>query len=122
MRVAVYRNRTRRCWSVRAMEGENRGRVVSRPSSLVLRNAKPKVSEGGRRRFLETRKRSPFAVITGELLEGASLPPLEQVDWQVLFRPAEQSGFILKNKEGEVPMIQVDQAIFLPSGTVVALG
>lgn len=68
MRVFVYFNLHKKVWSVKALEGERKGRVVAHLHEVVLRDAKPKVSEAGRQRVLRERKKNVHAGIVGEWL------------------------------------------------------
>lgn len=70
-RVYVYRNLNTGTWSVRALDGPNRGRVVSRPAELVLRDAAFRVSAVGRDRVRATGVRFVHAGVVGHL---AALP------------------------------------------------
>ena len=80
MRVRVYRNlspkyRDRRVWSVVALEGPQKGRVIDRVSLAmpilgpVLRDASFVVSEAGRRRVLREKAKNVHAFVRGELVE-----------------------------------------------------
>lgn len=70
-RVYVYRNLNTGTWSVRALDGPNRGRVVSRPAELALRDATFRVSAVGRDRVRATGVRFVHAGVVGHL---AALP------------------------------------------------
>lgn len=75
MRVFVYRNLHKGLWSVKALEGPNKGRVIDRASHVLLEKASGRVSEAGRRRVLRDRRKNVHAGIVGELLAGDG-------DWQ----------------------------------------
>lgn len=75
MKVFVYYNLHKKVWSVKALEGENKGRVVAYGELVTLANAKPKVSEKGRQRVLRERRKNVHAGVVGELLE--ELPDLK---------------------------------------------
>lgn len=64
-RVYVYRNLNTGTWSVRALSGENRGRVIAHPATLVLRDAVFHVSAKGRDRVRATGVRSVHAGVSG---------------------------------------------------------
>lgn len=67
MKVFVYWNLHRDCWSVKALEGPDKGRVVARSDHVLLSQAKGKVSEAGRQRVLRERKKNVHAGIVGYL-------------------------------------------------------
>ena len=48
MRVKTYRNLHKQCWSVVAMEGENKGRVIAHPQFLQMKNVEFRVQPAGR--------------------------------------------------------------------------
>ena len=69
MRVAVYRNLNRGCWSIKALEGDTKGRVIAHLDSVSLTNVTAKVSEKARQTVLLKRVRSVHAWLIGELDE-----------------------------------------------------
>jgi hypothetical protein len=66
MKVFVYFNLHKKVWSVKALEGENKGRVIAHREIVHLTNAKPKVSEKGRQRVLRERRKNVHAGVVGE--------------------------------------------------------
>ena len=48
MRVFVYFNLHKKCFSIKALEGDRKGRVIAHRDVVVLENCKFKVSESGR--------------------------------------------------------------------------
>jgi len=69
MRVEVYFNLHKRMFSVRALEGENKGRVVDHLPECAVRDAKFVVSEAGRQRVLREKCKNVHAYVRGELVE-----------------------------------------------------
>jgi len=67
MRVRVYYNLSRSVWSIKAMEGEHKGRVIGYANSALLRNAHTVVSEASRQRVLREQRKNVHAYIDGEL-------------------------------------------------------
>lgn len=68
MRVFVYFNLHKRLFSVRAAEGENRGKVIAHSPTVYLANAVFKVSEAGRQRVLREKRKNVHAGVQGVLL------------------------------------------------------
>ncbi len=68
MKVFVYWNVRRQVWSIRACEGESRGKVVNHASSFEVACARFRVSEAGRQRVIATKRKSVHAGIEGELV------------------------------------------------------
>lgn len=67
MRVFVYWNLHKNLWSVKALEGPDKGRVIAREPYVALLHASPKVSEAGRQRVLREGRKNVHAGIVGEL-------------------------------------------------------
>lgn len=67
MRVRVYYNLNRAVWSIKAMEGEFKGKVIGYADSVVLSDAHTVVSEAGRQRVLRERRKNVHAYIDGQL-------------------------------------------------------
>lgn len=67
MKVFIYKNLTRNCWSIRCQEGRMRGRVIHHALSWTLYNVVFKVSQSGRARVLHEKRKNVHAGITGYL-------------------------------------------------------
>ena len=67
MKVFVYYNLHKHCWSVKALEGENKGRVIMHTQAVTLTNAHGKVSEVGRQRVIREQRKNVHAGIVGQL-------------------------------------------------------
>jgi len=65
LRVYVYFNLHRKCFSVKALEGEHKGRVVHHTDSLYLLDVTFKVSQKGRERVLRTKRKNVHAGVVG---------------------------------------------------------
>lgn len=65
IKVFVYFNLHKKCWSVKALEGENKGRVIAHEDFVTLVEATPKVSEAGRQRVLKEKRKNVHAGIVG---------------------------------------------------------
>jgi hypothetical protein len=68
MRVFVYFNLHRKCLSVKALEGERKGRVIAHADSVLLANATFKVSEAGRQRVIREQRKNVHAGVVGEMI------------------------------------------------------
>ena len=77
MRVFVYYNLHKKLWSVKALDGPNKGRVVHHANAVCLANATPKVSRAGRLRVLLERCKNVHAGIVGDLVSWTN----ETSDW-----------------------------------------
>lgn len=67
MRVFVYFNLHRKVWSIKALDGEHRGRVVAHATYVQLRDVTCKVSEAGRQRVIREQRKNVHAGLVGEL-------------------------------------------------------
>jgi hypothetical protein len=71
MRVFVYFNLHRKCWSIKALSSEGsikRGRVFAHAKTVHLIDCTLKVSEAGRQRVLREKRKNVHAGIVGELI------------------------------------------------------
>lgn len=98
MRVFVYYNLHKKCWSVKALEGENKGRVIAHSHHVGLRDVTGKVSAAGRERVRRERKKYVHAGIVGELLvldEPQSVGDLHP--WkEVTYNPYKHDTFVYR--------------------------
>jgi len=65
MRVEVYRNLHKNCFSVRALSGENKGRVIDHVQSIMLKDATFVVQPAGRKRVLQEQRKNVHAFVRG---------------------------------------------------------
>ncbi len=65
MKVFCYFNLHRKCFSIKALEGPNKGRVIAHRDDVLLFDATFKVSEAGRQRVLRERKKNVHAGVVG---------------------------------------------------------
>ena len=66
MKVDVYRNLHKKCWSIRSVAT---GRVVAHKSDATVANAKFIVQPAGRAKVLREKKKNVHAFIRGEWIE-----------------------------------------------------
>ena len=125
MKVFVYFNLHKKCWSVKALEGENKGRVVAHTTYIVIKDAKFKVSEAGRQRVLREKKKNVHAGVVGEcvgvkysgmdlLASGIELPADDLI--KVSYNPYKAGHFV--NKETNEP-VHTAQFAYLNDKTVM---
>jgi hypothetical protein len=65
LRVEVYRNLHKDCYSVRALSGENKGLVIGHVQSITLQDVSFAVQPAGRNRVLEEKRKNVHAFIRG---------------------------------------------------------
>lgn len=75
MKVLVYCNVKKRLLSVKALDGADKGRVVAHVEQLAMKDAEFRVSEAGRQRVIQKKRKHVHAGIVGEVeaLWGAQL-------------------------------------------------
>lgn len=81
LRARVYFNLHQHVFSVKAMEGEHKGKVVAHTPILMITDVTPHVSEAGRQRVLQERSKNVHAYLQGTIdLAHLHDPSLIQVD------------------------------------------
>ncbi len=76
--VEVYRNRTRRCWSLRVG-----GRVVGYADTVALESVRLRHSEAARIRAVSTGARTVHAVAAGELSSAPRSPNAARLRYRI---------------------------------------
>lgn len=91
MKVKVYYNLRKHCFSVVSLEKEDYGRVIDHVDSLSLEDVSFKVSEAGRNRVLQTQQKNVHAYVIGTV---SNVDP----NWgtEVTYNPYKYSGFVNK--------------------------
>lgn len=99
MRVFAYRNLHRKCWSVKALEGPFKGRVIFHAQAVSLTNCKLKVSQAGRQRVLREQKKNVHAGVVGTLQH-------EYIEWAfavpITYNPYKYDSFVLAGTKDPV--------------------
>ena len=73
LKVFVYFNLHRKCWSVKALEGPNKGRVIDHTHEVWLDGVTFKVSEAGRQRVLREKRKNVHAGVVGWIAPSTGL-------------------------------------------------
>ena len=111
LRVRLYRNlspkfRKQRAWSIMAMEGPRKRKVIDIVDAAIIRNVTFVVSEAGRQRVLRDQQRNVHAFVDGELLktfpvntlpkgaDGDSLAPGKGVNVRIGYNPYLYNDFM----------------------------
>ena len=107
MKVFVYFNLHRKCFSVKALEGASKGLVIKHATFVALTNVTFKVSEAGRQRVLQEKRKNVHAGVVGTLVDS-----LESVGvLRVTYNPYRGNTFVL-SATGE-PMLTADTAALI---------
>ena len=111
MRVFVYFNLHKKCFSIKALEGDQKGRVVAHSNTVLLEGCKFKVSEAGRQRVLREKRKNVHAGVTGVWINGDRVEShyefLSMVGRQVTYNPYKYSSFVIKVPEQPIGFADV---------------
>lgn len=128
MRVFIYKNLHKGCWSVRALEGVNKGRVILHTDDITIKDCEFRVQPGGRERVLREGRKNVHAGVVGEWPAGEqNKHPTGVVNkhpagvkeiYEVTYCPHKWDTFI--NKETEEP-IREASVVRLANGRVFVL-
>lgn len=95
MKVFVYFNLHRKCFSIKALEGADKGRVVAHRHSVLLNDATFKVSEAGRQRVLRERKKNVHAGVVGDWTDDiSSIDRIVIMGSSVTYNPYKYTTFV----------------------------
>ena len=83
-RVQVYWNLHKECWSVVALQGEHKGRVVKHTDSIVIKAATFVVQPAGRERVRREGKKNVHAFVRGTVSLIGELVEFMMVDGGVM--------------------------------------
>jgi len=98
-RVEVYWNFRRKLFSVRSLEGSDKGRVIDRVNAIILSNVEFKVSEAGRQRVLRDQRKNVHAVIRGEWQGDYPDAIMSNTVSEVKYNPYRDKTFVLNTGE-----------------------
>lgn len=95
MRVFVYFNLHKKVFSIKALEGEHKGRVIAHRGSLTLRDVTFKVSQAGRQRVLREQRKNVHAGVVGNWM-GCYEPAIAANTTAVTYNPYKYESFVTK--------------------------
>jgi hypothetical protein len=111
MRVFVYFNLHKKCFSIKALEGDRKGRVVAHSTTVLLEGCKFKVSEAGRQRVLREKRKNVHAGVSGTWINADRVEScyefLSMVGRQVSYNPYKYDSFVIKATEQSVDKADV---------------
>lgn len=107
MRVFIYWNLNRKCWSIKALQGPDKGRVIAHAYAFQVDNATFRVSEAGRQRVLREQRKNVHAGVVGDLWEytSAAQPaeiPIYPDGAAVTYNPYKYASFVRRVDESPV--------------------
>jgi hypothetical protein len=104
-KVFVYFNLHRKCLSIKALSGPNKGRVIAHASSVILADALFKVSEAGRMRVIQEKRKNVHAGIVGTVQSMDNMA--DYVKWAYLGNPVKYNPYKFESfvlSKGEQPV------------------
>ena len=109
MRVFCYFNLHKHCYSLRALDGADRGRVIAHAREAVLRDVRFKVSEAGRQKVLRERRKNVHAGVVGtldsylpHLSPGDSMSRPHRRSEKVTYNPYRFANFVRQRDEAAI--------------------
>jgi hypothetical protein len=116
MKVFVYFNLHKKCFSVKALEGPQKGLVIRHTRFVWLENVRYKVSEAGRQRVLRERKKNVHAGVVGTLSQMPTDRGFWLAGWEgctpLKYNPYKYSTFVTADFDQPV---QYSDACYLES-------
>ena len=111
MRVYVYYNLHKHCFSVRALEGPEKGRVVQHCNNILLEDVQFRVSQAGRDRVLRERRKNVHAGAVGHVIGDLTSYPglVDRCTRSVTYNPYKYSTFVYS--ESQQPCAAADFAL-----------
>jgi hypothetical protein len=112
-KVFVYFNLHKKLWSVRSLEGSQKGLVIAHAKRVQLRNVTPKVSKAGRERVIKEGRKNVHAGLVGTWVPfftqwgTCHTAPLEDIT----YNPYLYDSFVYK--DGEKEYLSSDVALLL---------
>ena len=98
MKVFVYFNLHKKVFSVKALEGDMKGRVVAHRNEVTLHDVTFKVSEAGRQRVLREKRKNVHAGAVGQWDDRLQLV----IGPEVTYNPYKYDSFV--TRVGEFPV------------------
>lgn len=112
MRVFVYFNLHRKCWSIKALEGPGKGLVIDHSMNVELTDCTFKVSEAGRQRVLRENRKNVHAGVVGELVSlGDLIAPSANNAKHVTYNPRKFSTFV--DRANLRPVVNAERVVMI---------
>ena len=123
MKVRCYFNLHKKVWSIVAMEGEQKGRVIQHATTVLLCEATPKVSQKGRERVLREGRKNVHAYVEGLLsYAGNTELAVPAISTEITYNPYKYTTFVrvgdTKQWKGSSWALLQDKQVFVTGSTV----
>jgi hypothetical protein len=111
MRVYVYFNLHRKCFSIKALEGGLKGRVVAHRDAVLIHDATFKVSEAGRQRVLREKRKNVHAGVCGTWEDGiydhVTVERSSLLGQAIAYNPYKYDSFVVRSTEQPIKQSRV---------------
>jgi len=74
MKVDIYKNLTKKCYSIRSREKKSYGKVIEHSKDIILKDVQFIVGEKGRERVIQEKRKNVHAYARGTYLSTTALP------------------------------------------------
>ena len=113
MRVESYWNLHKNVFSIRALEGPSKGKVVEHVSHKTLHNVTFAVQPAGRAKVLKEKKKNVHAFVRGDHIQDGIPPVWMEDNWvRVTYNPYKYDSFV--DAEGHA-ITHAEWAVLLPN-------
>lgn len=109
MKVFVYYNLHKKCWSVKSLEGSTKGKVISHTDQIVLKDATFKVSQAGRNRVLKEQRKNVHAGVIGYTTTVYNALNIKEI--RVTYNPYKYDSFV--NMDDETPIFNANNVLMI---------
>jgi len=96
MRVFVYWNLNKDCYSVRALEGANKGKVIAHAATIALADVTLSVGNAGRLQVLNGGHKQVHAGLRGNLIALDSSPAVNGMR-AITYNPHRHTSFVARD-------------------------
>ena len=110
MKVFVYCNLHKKLWSVKALEGENKGRVIAHMTEFVIKDCTFKISEAGRQRVIREQRKNVHAGVVGVISTEDSLD-FDGVGHPITYNPYRTPSFVMVTDDSPVYTAKIVYAV-----------
>jgi len=105
MKVFVYFNLHKKCFSIKALEGQFKGLVIGHTNRVLLSDVTFKVSAAGRRRVLAEKRKNVHAGVVGHVADKGAYPVHERytmLGTAITYNPYLYDSFVQRSTQQPV--------------------
>ena len=102
MKVAVYWNLHKHCFSVQSREKENYGKVIAHKDSVAVALPKFVVRQAGRKKVLKEKSKNVHAFVVGYLLSDQESVVTESAGILITYNPYKNKGFVIADTKEQL--------------------